>query len=61
VSSQTRSTTVGGAHLYPGWWLAWASRSKLQPFVKLARTLRKYKAGILAAIDLGLSNGRMEA
>lgn len=41
-------------------WLAWASRSKLQPFVKLARTLRKYSDGILAAIGLGLSNGRME-
>jgi transposase len=41
-------------------WLAWASRSKLPPFVKLARTLRKHSAGILAAIDLGLSNGRME-
>lgn len=41
-------------------WLAWASRSKLAPFVKLARTLRKYRNGILAAIDLGLSNGRME-
>ncbi len=28
--------------------------------MKLARTLRKHTAGILAAIDLGLSNGRME-
>jgi transposase len=41
-------------------WLAWASRSKLPPFVKLARTLRKYTAGVLAAIRLGLSNGRLE-
>ena len=41
-------------------WLAWASRSKLRPFVKLARTLRKYQDGVLAAIRLGLSNGRME-
>jgi transposase len=41
-------------------WLAWASRSKLKPFVKLARTIRKYRDGILAAIRLGLSNGRME-
>jgi transposase len=42
-------------------WLAWASRSKLTPFVKLARTLRHYRAGILAAIHLGLSNSRLEA
>ncbi len=42
-------------------WLAWASRSKLKPFVKLARTLRRHRHGILAAIRLGLSNGRMEA
>lgn len=36
-------------------WLAWASRSKLKPFVKLARTIRRYRDGILAAIRLGLS------
>ena len=41
-------------------WLAWASRSKLKPFVKLARTIRKYRAGILAAVRLGLSNARLE-
>jgi transposase len=42
-------------------WLAWASRSRLKPFVKLARTIRKHKPGVLAAIELGLSNGRLEA
>jgi transposase len=41
-------------------WLAWASRSRLRPFVRLARTLREHRAGILAAIRLGLSNGRLE-
>jgi transposase len=41
-------------------WLAWASRSKLWPFVRLARTLREHRDGILAAIRLGLSNGRLE-
>ena len=41
-------------------WLAWASRSKLRPFVRLARTLREHRDGILAAIRLGLSNGRLE-
>jgi transposase len=42
-------------------WLAWASRSKLTPFVKLARTIRAHKAGVLAAIELDISNGRLEA
>lgn len=41
-------------------WLAWASRSKLKPFVRLARTIRKHKDGVLAAVELGLSNGRLE-
>ena len=26
-------------------WLAWASRSRLKPFVKLARTIRKHQDG----------------
>ena len=41
-------------------WLTWASRSRLQPFVNLARTIRRNRPGILAAIRLGLSNGRLE-
>jgi transposase len=40
-----------------GAWLAWARCSRLRPFIRLARTLR---GGILAAIRLGLSNGRLE-
>src|ERR671912_426829 len=36
------------------------SRSRLRPFVRLARTLREHRDGILAAIRLGLSNGRLE-
>jgi transposase len=32
-----------------------ASRSRLKPFVKLARTIRKHKTGVLAAIELNLS------
>jgi transposase len=42
-------------------WLAWASRSKLAPFVKVARTIREHRAGIDAALDHGLSNARTEA
>jgi len=50
--------TLAPAHLDA--WLAWASRSRLQPFVKLARTIPRHRAGILAAIRLGLSNGPLE-
>jgi transposase len=41
-------------------WLSWASRSKLAPFIKLARTVRKYRDGILDAVRFGVSNGRLE-
>lgn len=41
-------------------WLAWASRSRLPSFVKLARTVREHREGILAAVEHGLSNGRLE-
>jgi len=41
-------------------WLSWASRSKLKPFVKVARTVRKYKQGILAYINLNVADFRFE-
>jgi transposase len=47
--------------------VAWVAREMnkravktLAPFVKLGRTLRQYRDGVLAAIRLRLSNGRME-
>jgi len=42
-------------------WLTWARRSRLEPFVKLARTITEQRDGILAAIKHGLSNARVEA
>lgn len=41
-------------------WLGWASRSRLAPFVKTARTIRKHTAGILAYIRERLTNGIVE-
>ncbi len=41
-------------------WLQWAARSRLEPFVKAGRTIRKHMQGILAYVDTGLSNGRAE-
>ena len=37
-----------------------ASRSGLKPFVTVAQTLRKRRAGILAAVRLGVNNARHE-
>jgi transposase len=42
-------------------WLAWASRSKLAPFVELARTIRPRRAEIANTLAYGLSNGRIES
>lgn len=41
-------------------WLAWAVRSRLAPFRKLARTIKAHAEGILAYVATGLSNGRAE-
>ena len=41
-------------------WISRASRSRLPAFVKAARTIRKFRNGILAAIRLGINNGRAE-
>jgi transposase len=42
-------------------WIQWARRCRLAPFVKLARTITDQQAGIVAAIQHGLSNARVEA
>ena len=46
------------AHLE--WWLRWASRSRIPAFVKLAKTVGKNRERILAAVELNLSNSRLE-
>jgi len=42
-------------------WLAYASRSKLPPFVKLARTIRSFRSSIEATIEWKLTNGIAES
>ena len=41
-------------------WLKWARRCRLEPFVKLARTIRDQRLGIEAALRHRLSNARTE-
>jgi transposase len=41
-------------------WCSWAQRCRLEPFITTGRTIRKHRTGILAAIELGINNGRIE-
>jgi len=41
-------------------WISRASRSRLTPFLKAAKTIRRHRDGILTAIHLNINNGRTE-
>ena len=51
---------VGRAEKALNEWLAWAARSKLEPFKRVARTIRKHKQGILDYIRTRYTNGVVE-
>lgn len=51
---------LGAAHQFLDRWLAWACRSRIPAFVRLSRTIRAHRDGILAAVELGLSNSKLE-
>ena len=42
-------------------WIGWAMRSRLDPFKKLAQTLKRFRDPILNTIKFGLNNARVEA
>ncbi|SFJ30294.1 Transposase, partial [Nocardioides psychrotolerans] len=42
-------------------WIRWARRCRLPAFVELQRRIVKHRHAILAAIEHGLSNGRIES
>ncbi|MGH9003517.1 MAG: ISL3 family transposase, partial [Acidimicrobiia bacterium] len=46
------------AHL--DWWLNWACRSRIPAFVAFSKTVRQNRERILAAVELGLSNSKLE-
>jgi transposase len=52
--------TVGEVGKLIDRWISKASRSRIDAFVKTAATIRKHRDGILAAIRLGINNGRAE-
>jgi transposase len=41
-------------------WCSWAQRCRLAPFVKLGRTIRNHRQGIIAAIEHRITNARVE-
>jgi len=48
------------ARRYLAWWLGWAARSRLAPFVRFARMIRTHLDGVLAWTTVRLSNGALE-
>ena len=42
-------------------WYFWATHSRLEPFIKLAKSLKNHKTGILNNVKSGISNGIVEA
>ncbi len=48
------------AECHLDWWLAWACRCRIPAFVTLSKTVRANRDRILAAVELGLSNSRLE-
>jgi transposase len=41
-------------------WMAWAARSRLQPFVRLGRTIRDHLSGVVALFKERIANGIAE-
>jgi len=55
-----RLARPGDAPIQLKWWLAWACRCRIPAFVTLAATVRANRDRILAAVELGLSNSKLE-
>ena len=58
ISTACRVPLDAAYHL--DWWLAWACRCRIPAFVTLSKTVRNNRERILAAIELGLSNSKLE-
>jgi transposase len=56
-----QAVELADARALLGGWVAWAQRSRLDPFVKLAKTIKRYRDLILNAVAHRLSNARSEA
>jgi transposase len=59
AAAQSHSETVARTGLER--WIAWAIRSRLEPFKRLARTLKNHFEGVIAGMPQGRSNAFVEA
>ena len=48
------------APMHLDWWLAWACRSRIPAFITLSKTVRTNRDRVLAAVELALSNSKLE-
>ncbi len=54
------SRSAGISELYFDEWYSWATRSRLEPIIKLARSLKRHKIGILRWFKTRMTNGLLE-
>ena len=59
AAAQAQSEAVAKAGLKR--WISWASRSRLEPFKRLAKTLRKHWDGVVAGMLQSRNNAYVEA
>jgi transposase len=55
-----RLADAADARAHLDWWLAWACRCRIPAFLTLSKTVRANRDRILAAVELGLSNSKLE-
>ncbi|WHX48530.1 transposase [Paenibacillus woosongensis] len=48
------------ADIYLGEWMSWAKRSKLEPMIKLATTIKQHEEGVLRWFHSKMTNGFLE-
>lgn len=56
-----RAGPAGEAAGLPGAWLSRAARCRIDPMVRVGREVRLRRGDVLAAVELGIGNGRVEA
>src|SRR4029079_19723497 len=56
-----QAVELADARALLGGWIAWARRCRLEPFVKLAKTIKHYQPLLLNAVEHALTHPRSEA
>lgn len=53
-------STFSDSEMYFDEWYSWAIRSQLNPMIKIAKSLKKHKDGILRWFETKMTNGLLE-